>query len=131
MKITPFYLYHARNEEHYQFLANVKTLLERHPAVADIVSSLMPAFNQLLGVEKSLVDPLIKSDYTKQIAAADRRRDRALAGLSIAIRSLLHHPDPAVVDAAVSIQNLLKSFRNLIGKKACNVFVLLPNLIAS
>ncbi|MDR0756641.1 MAG: DUF6261 family protein, partial [Tannerella sp.] len=65
-----------------------------------------------------LVDAVRSSEYTEELAGADRRVDRDLVGINAAVESALHHFDPAVVAAARRIEVRLKSFRGDIEKKA-------------
>ncbi|MDR0412544.1 MAG: DUF6261 family protein [Dysgonamonadaceae bacterium] len=118
MKIQSFYLYRIRHEEHYQFLLRFRGLLETHPQVAGVVSTMLPEFNELFNRERQLVDAEKSSRHTEKIAVADRRRDRAIVGITAAVKSFIHHFDPEVVTAAKSIRKLVKAFRKEISKKS-------------
>jgi hypothetical protein len=118
MKISSIHFSYLRNEAHYQFLLLVKQLFQIDPGVAAIVAELLPQFYTLLELEGQLVDAVRASEFTKQLAEIDRRLDRFLAGLSIAIEAALHHPDPNVVKAAERIRLRLKAFRGEIERKA-------------
>jgi hypothetical protein len=107
-----------RNEAHYQFLLLVKQLFEAEPGVAGIVTELLPQFYTLLEREGRLVDAVRASEYTGQLAKADRRLDRAVAGLNISIEAALHHPDPEVLKAAERLRIRMKAFRGEIERKA-------------
>jgi hypothetical protein len=118
MKISTAHFSYMRNEAHYQFLLLVKQLFEAEPGVAGIVTELLPQFYALLELEGRLVDVVRTSEYTRQLADADRRRDRAVAGLNIAIEAALHHPDPDVLKAAERLRIRMKAFRGEIERKA-------------
>jgi hypothetical protein len=118
MKILTIRFSRLRNEAHYQFLLLLKKLFEAFPNVASIVSTLLQQFYSLLTTEGTLVDVVRSSEYTKQMNEADERLDRALTGLTMAINSALHHPDPNVVKAAQRLDERLKAFRGEIEKKA-------------
>jgi hypothetical protein len=118
MKISTIRFSYQRNEAHYQFLLLVKQLFGIDPGVAAIVAELLPQFYTLLELEGQLVDAVRASEYTKRLVEIDRRLDRALAGLSIAIEAALHHPDPEVVKAAERLKLRLKAFRGEIERKA-------------
>jgi hypothetical protein len=118
MKISKIHFSYLRNEAHYQFLLLVKKLFETFPSVAGLVNTLLPQFYALLTLEGKLVDAVKSSEYTQQMVEADRRLDRAVVGLQIAIQAALHLPTPAAVNAARGLENRLKAFRGEIEKKA-------------
>jgi hypothetical protein len=118
MKILKVHFSHLRNEAHYQFLLLVQNLFERYPSVAAIVSELSPRFGELLTLEGQLTDAVRASEYTAELAEADRRVDRDIVGINAAVKSALHHFDPEVVKAAQSLELRLKSFRGEIEKKS-------------
>jgi hypothetical protein len=118
MKILKIHFSYLRNEAHYQFLLLVKKLFEAYPTVANLVTSLLSQFYTLLALEGKLVDTVRTSEYTKQLADADKRLDRAVVGLSLAIETALHHPDPNIVKAAGRLTLLMKAFRGGIKRKA-------------
>jgi hypothetical protein len=118
MKILTIHFSYLRNEAHYRFLLLVKKLIESHTGVAGIVGALLPELYALLTVEGKLVDTVHASTLTKQLAEIDRRLDRVIAGLILAIRAALHHSNPDVVNAAERLRLRLKAFRNGIERKA-------------
>jgi hypothetical protein len=118
MKIITIHFSYLRNEAHYQFLLLVKKLFESHASVANIVAAQLSQLYALIIVEGKLVDSVRASEYTRQLVDIDRRLDRSVSGLTLAIETALHHPDPNVVKAAERLMLLLKAFRNQIGKKA-------------
>jgi hypothetical protein len=118
MKILTIHFSYLRNEAHYQFLLLVKKLFESHTSVSNIVSSLLTEFYALLLVEGKLVDTVHASEFTRQLVEIDRRLDRTIAGLFLAIEAALRHPNPDVVKAAERLRILLKAFRERIERKA-------------
>jgi hypothetical protein len=118
MKIFTVHFSYLRNEAHYQFFLLVKKLFESHASVANIVAALLSQLYALIVVEGKLVDAVRASEYTKQLEEIDRRLDRAITGLILAVETALHHPDPNIVKAAERIQLLLNVFRDRIEKKA-------------
>jgi hypothetical protein len=118
MKILTIHFNYLRNEAHYQFLLLVKKLFETYPSVANLVTALLQQLYTLLTLEGQLVDAVRASEYTKQLEEADRRLDRAVAGLSIAIEAALHYPSPDIVKAAKRLTLRMKSFRGGIERKA-------------
>lgn len=118
MKIIRFNIQRLRNETHYQFFRVLEGLVQRFPAVADLVGSLWPKLLALIVLEGQSVDSVKTSLYTEQIAAADSRRDRAIVGISAAVESALHHYDPAMVVAARALEIRLKAFHGSIEQKS-------------
>jgi hypothetical protein len=118
MKILTIRFSHLRNEAHYQLLLLLKKLFETYPNVASIVNALLQVFYPLLALEGTLVDAVRASEYTKQLAEADQRLDRAVAGLSRAINAALHLPNPDHVRAAERLEERMKAFRGSIEKRA-------------
>jgi hypothetical protein len=118
MKIITIHFSYLRNEAHYQFFLLLKKLFESHSSVANIVAAQLSQLYALILVEGQLVDTVRTSEYTRQLVDIDRRLDRAIGGLILAIEAALHHPDPNFVKAAERLQLLLKAFRDRIGQKA-------------
>jgi hypothetical protein len=118
MKIKKIRLEYLRNEAHYQFMLLLQKLFAAYPVTSNIVADLIPALDDLIRTEGQLVDALKASQYTEQIAEADRRVDRNIAGINAAIASALRHYDPAVAKAAREVEVRMKSFRGEIARKA-------------
>ena len=118
MKIIKLYLYNLRAEAHYQFMLLLLKLFERYPNVAAIIAALLAPLQELIALEGQLVDAVRSSEYTEELAEADRRVDRDIVGINSAVASALHHFDPQVVEAARRVEIRLKSFRGEIEKKA-------------
>ncbi|MDR0413293.1 MAG: DUF6261 family protein, partial [Dysgonamonadaceae bacterium] len=72
----------------------------------------------LFAKEKQMVDAFKGSLITKQIAAADKRRDKAIVGFHTIIKGLLRHSDPKTVAAAETIEFRIRSFREEIARKS-------------
>jgi hypothetical protein len=117
MSILKLHLGHLRNEAHYQFFLLVEKLFAVHPEASAIVAPQLTELNPLVALEGQLVDAVKTSEYTAEIAEADRRVDRDIAGISAAVESALHHFDPAMAEAARRLEIRLKSFRGDIEKK--------------
>ena len=107
-----------RNEAQYQFLLMVKKLFELYPNVAALMGTLLQEFYTLLALEGTLVDAVHARDYTKPLAEADHRLDKAVSGLSIAINAAKHLPNDEAAKAAERLELCLKAFRGGIGRKA-------------
>jgi hypothetical protein len=118
MKILKINSHRLRNEAHYQFLLLVDKHLTQFPDVEEIVEDQMPTYREQLALEGQLVDAVKASEYTAELAEADKRVDRDVVGINAAVNSALHHFDPEVLKAAQIIELCLKSFRGNIEQKS-------------
>jgi hypothetical protein len=96
----------------------VKKLFESYPTVANLVTALLSQLYALLAIEGKLVDAVHVSEYTRQLEEIDKRLDRAVAGLGLAIDAALRYPDPNAVKAAERLLIRMKSFRGNIERRA-------------
>jgi hypothetical protein len=117
MVISGIKLSHLDNETHLQFHRTNQTELSSRPAVVNIVANVIGLYNTAVELEAKLVDAERSSKYTEKIAEADRKRDKFVVGLSLAVNSMLRHPDPATVEAAETVSLRLKAFRTSIENK--------------
>jgi hypothetical protein len=115
-KIKFIHFKYLRREAHYQFLELFNRLLDSYLEVKEIVGVFYIEFSQLLAKEKKLADAQKNSDYTAQIVAADHRDDRLLIGIKKIISIATRHFNPIIAEAAISLQNRLKPFGDIIRK---------------
>ncbi|MDR3235659.1 MAG: DUF6261 family protein [Prevotellaceae bacterium] len=127
-KIKVIIFSYLRNDAHYEFLVEFRSLLVKYPAVQAIVAALYEAFTALLLKEEELINAMRKSDYTVQIADADHRVDRTITGMRELVVSAMHHFDPAVVAAAQSLYNRFQAFGD-IAKKSYEEETAVVNLL--
>jgi hypothetical protein len=107
---------YMRKEAHYQFLEMFNRLLDSYPEIKEIVDVYYPDFNTLFSKEKILMNTQKSSDYTLQIVAADHRANQLLVGIRSAMIAAVHHFDPVIAKAAISLQNQLKPIANIARK---------------
>ncbi|MDR1269416.1 MAG: DUF6261 family protein [Planctomycetaceae bacterium] len=86
------------------------------PSVQNVVSMFYGEFINLLEQEKQIVDIQRSSEFTKQIAEANHLNDRLITGIRETVNAALHYFNPAVVEAAQSVQLLLKTFGEIQSK---------------
>jgi hypothetical protein len=131
-KIATIYFSYLRVEAHYQFLSLFNQLLMEFPSAYNLVSVFYGEFTNLLEQEKQIVDIQKSSEFTKQIADADHLNDRLITGIRETVNAALHHFNPAVVEAAQSVQLRLKAFGDIQSKsyeeEAAAIAVLIDNL---
>jgi hypothetical protein len=137
MKILRIKLRLLRNEAHLQFTEmSFLPLLSNYPAIVNIVAAQMGDFQRNVYLESQLVDAEKSSEYTKKLAAADKRRDKAVSGMSRVIKAAISYFDPAVADAAARLELRLKAFRTAIRNKpyeeeSAAVRILLNDLVTT
>ncbi|MDR1202644.1 MAG: DUF6261 family protein [Tannerellaceae bacterium] len=123
---------YLRGEAHYQFLSKYNNLLLSFPEVKKSVSPHYKHFEVLLAKEKMLVDAPKSSNYTMQIVAADQRNDQLLVGIKNLLTLSVHHFNPVIAEAAISLQNRMKPFGNIARKsyeeEAAAIKILLVDL---
>jgi hypothetical protein len=131
-KIKAIYFEHLRNEAHYEFLWIFSHLVDEYQQVRALLAALYDAFLVLLATEKKLLDAARASVLTQQIADADHRVDRAVAGIKATVNAARHALDAAVAEAARVLYVRLREFGNIRGKayeeESAAVQVLLDDL---
>jgi hypothetical protein len=131
-KIKFIHFNYLRREAHYQFLELFNRLLDSYSEVKEIVGVFYVEFTLLLAKEKKMVDTQTNSDYTAKIVAADHRDDRLLIGIKKIVAIATRHFNPIIVEAAISLQNRLKPFGDIIRKsyeeEAAAIRILLADL---
>ncbi|MDR2563321.1 MAG: DUF6261 family protein [Prevotellaceae bacterium] len=116
MKITRIHLENLRNEAHCQYLAFFVALLVKFPAIIEKIGNLLELFNSKFLIEKQVLDFVRKSDYSEKIREADRNLDKFITGFVETIRGAIKHRSQAVSEAAVSLTNLMKTYKNITRK---------------
>ncbi|MDR1170094.1 MAG: DUF6261 family protein [Prevotellaceae bacterium] len=111
--ILAAFLHKFRNEAHYEFMIVFRNLILKFPVVQSVVAALWTEFLSFLTQEEQFINAMRKSDYTTRIANADKRVDKTITGMSEAIRSFMHHFDPAMVAAAESLYNRFAAFGHI------------------
>jgi hypothetical protein len=115
-KIKSISFAHLRNEAHYEFLWIFNHLVEEFSGVKTLIAVLYQTCLQLLATEKKLLDAGRASALTQQLADADNRMDRAIAGIKASIHAARYSPNAAIVEAARVLQIRLNEFGNIRGK---------------
>ncbi|MDR0729049.1 MAG: DUF6261 family protein [Prevotellaceae bacterium] len=129
-KIKTVYFHALRAHEHDQYFIRFRALLDVSPQVKEVVSEQYPVFVERLKREMALLNRMRKSDYTVQIAEADRRIDRCLTGIYEMVAAFTHHFDPAVEEAAASLYNRVKAFGDIRRQNYSSSVTFLTFLIA-
>ncbi len=110
MKITKMDTRNLRNEEHFQFMTDVKNLIrsvgEEELNVADDFSQ----FAALYDKEDIALEAIRKSTLTDPIADADAERDSIYRGLVLLIQTYAYSTSPDRVKAARNMQIVIDHY---------------------
>jgi hypothetical protein len=111
--IVSIRLQNLRNEAHVEFNESAEEVMDRHdPETLGILPLFVP-YKTAVGHETEALDILVGSDFTKKINRKDHQRDIIFRGLSDTVDAALHHFNAAHVDAAESIDRVLKQYGNV------------------
>ena len=108
------------NELHYKFIQDVINYIKKYPdAVIRFLglSKWLPKLFAAFEIEEKVLDIVLSSVLTPEMAEADRRRGNAFAGLVSAIKNLFHHADNEVKKAAKRLMTILKHYGNIPKRK--------------
>ncbi len=113
MKIKNFHFNNLRNNEHVQFHAHFKSLMERFSASMSRVQALFSLYLLLLIKEDEAFDVIRKSDFAQQIEDADDLRDGTFRGMCKILESAHKHFRSEVREAAVRLQVVFDFYGDL------------------
>jgi hypothetical protein len=116
MKITKIDASRLRNDEHFQFHTNFKTLVSKAGAAALNVQPQFEAYLTLYAQEDEALKKIMKSAITADIQDADKQRDLLFRGMTDANKSALNHFNPAVREAAKRLKIVFDTYGNLAQK---------------
>jgi hypothetical protein len=102
-----------RNRGHYQFLVTFRNLFITFKDVSLLVTDELAEFDQLLALEKALLDKDRKSPLTRKIEEADDQVNSDLIGMRSDITAALHKHEPAVVDAAKTLHDRMRQLGDI------------------
>jgi hypothetical protein len=116
MKIKYVKYIHLHNDEHFQYLAELRDLIAKHGAEALKIKPLFDAFRPFHQREDEALKKIVKSATTAGIEAADHARDRTFNGLAGTCKAALNHYDHDVAEAAARLQIVFDTYGNLAAK---------------
>ena len=129
MKIKNIYLHNFRNDEHFQFIQFVIALVGEVGAAALKVVAQLAVLVARHAEEDEALKKITKSALTAQINEADRERDGVFRGLVNAVRSFLHHYNPAAREAATRLVIALDTYGNVAQKSHIEETSAIYNLV--
>ena len=116
MKIDSLKLKDLRNDAHFQFFTEFKTLVERHGTEHLKIQTQYDALLALYNDEDTALKKIMKSAYTAEIQDADRYRDEILRGMTDANKSALNHYSADVKQAAIRLKIVFDTYKNIAQK---------------
>ena len=109
MKIEGIDLSRLRNNEHFELMNQIITIITRSGAVVLKVTRYLDALTDALVSESEAMRKVKKSLITKQIAEMDTLRDKLFRGIVSIIRGSAVHFDPEIRKAAEKLTVVLKA----------------------
>jgi hypothetical protein len=116
MKIKNIRLLHLRNEEHFQFITEVKDLISAVGADALKIAAQYAVFLPRYADEDEALKKIVKSATTADIEANDSVRDTTFRGLADTCKAALNHYDPETAAAARRLQVVFDTYGNVAAK---------------
>jgi len=116
MEILNARLHDFRNEEHFNFHAEVNDLIVRFTVEALKIERYYPDFSSALTAEAEALDVVQKSIFTGPIADADHTRDNTILGMEDMVDAALRHFKSDVRDAARRLKIVFDSFDGITTK---------------
>ena len=116
MKLNNFHLSRLRNDEHFQFLTELRDAIVRFGAPALKIEAQYNEWLPVYAQEDEALKKIMKSAITAEIQAADQRRDQLFRGMVDVSRSALNHFRPDVQEAARRLKILFDTYGNVAQK---------------
>ena len=103
-----------RNNEHLNYMNEVKQLIAEQTAAALNIVNQTDLFLKALLQEEEAINPQLKSEKSDLLVDADARRDFTFRGMADAVQSAIRHFKPDVRAAANKLQTeIFKPFGNI------------------
>ncbi len=116
MKIKSIHGNNLRNDEHFQFHTEVQELIKAFDAEKLSILKQFQAYQSCYVREDEAYKKILKSALTRDIEAADQRRDLVFSGMAGTNRAALKHFNPDVAAAAYRLEILFDTYGNLAEK---------------
>jgi hypothetical protein len=102
-----------RNEAHVELNETVIAAIDKYNVAQLGIGDVYAGYRQLVTTEVSLLDMMLRSEYTVEIHAQDRVRDQLFRGLSDAVNSGLNHFDAEKREAAGKLSVIFDHYGNI------------------
>jgi hypothetical protein len=116
MKIIRINLLLLRNEEWFQFMTEVRDLIQKFTAQTLLIEELFTQFLERYADADTALEIIRKSPETANMDKADQLRDQTFSGLTAIVRASLNHFDPKCAEAASRLLIVFNSYGNLAQK---------------
>ncbi|NOU47706.1 MAG: hypothetical protein HOO86_11685 [Bacteroidales bacterium] len=117
MKINLFRLGHLHNDEHYTFMRDVKSLIEKYNASTLSIEELFNAFALLVANEFTANKKRSKSLDANNLINADVNRDNIFRGFRDSVISATNHFNPVMKQAGDRLLITFDSYGNISNSK--------------
>ncbi|MEI6061016.1 MAG: DUF6261 family protein [Bacteroidota bacterium] len=91
MLIESFYMHNLQNEEHLQFHAECRNLLEVPGLVNASIAAVLPPYLESHNLERRILAKMRKSSITDELSTADTSRDELITGFQKQVDAAAHH----------------------------------------
>ncbi len=129
MKIQKIHLNNLHNEEHFQFYAEFKSMVENAGAAKLKIQSQFDVFVALYDQEDEALKKITKSALTEQIEEADKQRDFIFRGLADTNKAALNHYNAEVREGARRLQIIFDAYGNIARKSPNKATAAIYNLL--
>jgi hypothetical protein len=119
MKIETFYRKNLRNDEHFQFHTEFRSLIIKEGPSNLKIEALLDVYMPLYGKEDEGIKRVTKSALTGKIHEADKARDDMYTGMAEINAASLKHYRPTVREAAQKLKILFDTYGD-VSKKPLN-----------
>lgn len=116
MKINKVNLTILRNEEHFQFMTDVKLLIETATSQKLNIDKIYPVFADFYNREDAALEPIRKHALTNALIDADTHRNSIYRGFTLLIQTYNYSTNPDKLQAAQNIQILIDHFGDVRNK---------------
>jgi len=113
MFIKKNHLLELQNEEHTGLNTYLDDYITESGAAVLNIEKQSGDHKLKLAVEKSVLDLVQKNSFTVRVNAADEARDKPIRGFFKVVKGMLHHFNPAVVQAAYNIDLINEKFSDV------------------
>jgi len=132
VKIDRIYPYRMRNDEHFQFHTEFRSLVVKHGAAALKIKPEFDAYLLLYEREDEALKKIVKSGFTAKIRDADKARDSTYIGMAETNKTAIRRSNPAVRDAALRLKILFDTYgriaRKTMNEETSAIYNLLKDL---
>jgi len=116
LKIEKIHINHLRNDTHFQFHTEFRSLVEKHGAAALKIKPQFDAYLPLYEREDIALKKIVKSALTAQIHEADKARDEIYTGMVGTNTNALKHFNPEVRAAATRLKIVFDTYGDIANK---------------